>query len=169
MNSSIIIITIIIYRTTLSVFINTLTSSPPSLVPYLASLIRWYSHRFPHIQTNLSPILSPLLQTLCSLLTPVTAAKRGRAKKITEVEKKRNEEVKQQQDNQQPVTVLVLLELVRELVREGRKNKIVEKLGMDEMMVKSLLACCWRNDNVFEWFPKMAMMAKILAVVGECD
>ena len=99
----------------------------------------------------------------------MTVAKRGRAKKITEVEKKRNEELKQQQDNQQPVRVLVLLELVRELVREGRKNKIVGKMGMDEVMVKSLLTGCWRNDNVFEWFPKMAMMAKMIAVVGECD
>ena len=148
---------------------NTLVSSPPSLVPYLASLVRWYFHRFPRMQVTPSLLLSPLLQAIISLLTPVMVAKRGRAKKITEVEKKRNEELKQQQDNQQPVMVLVLLELARELVREGRKDKMVGKMGIDEMMVKSLLTGCWRNDNVFEWFPKMAVMAKQISIVSECD
>ena len=63
------------------------------------------------------------------------------------MEKKRNEEIKQQQDNQQPVTVFVLLGLVRELVREERKDKNVGKMGVNEMMVKSLLTGCWRDDR----------------------
>ena len=144
---------------------DTLLASPIAIHPYLTSLLRWYYHRFPKCQRSFSSIFSQLFQAVITSFSPTVVIRRGRPRKVTEIEKKRSEEINKQQENQQPVAILVLLRCFCEFVRFLRNEKKIGMMEVKETMIRSLITECWKKENRLQDVPQMATLAKMMVAV----